>query len=269
MPASQLENWVFNPQPLSELPKRSLGKSVHFNLPGKKHNSGFGLPPIAVTKIYQKRFRLRVWPVTGNKTQHWFCKFCTFVPFKNAHPTTSCAMSVLSVELSNARLKNAALAISFSNCIKSWSEMISTLLIKVESETCSFIIYLMMSYLFTQKVMLSTVNKCRFQKLSSGKSIGFCNILGDFRWGLPHEAQAYHYFSMRLIITFQWGWSLLLDAADHCFSTKLQNIYWWAWNPLSDVWSFSRCHCQAERNLYSNSGWRCSQWRCRFARLGQ
>jgi len=28
-----------------------LGKSVHLNRPGKKHNSGFGLPPIAVTKI--------------------------------------------------------------------------------------------------------------------------------------------------------------------------------------------------------------------------
>jgi len=38
------------PQPLSELPYRSFGKSVHLNRPGKKHNSGFGLPPIAVTK---------------------------------------------------------------------------------------------------------------------------------------------------------------------------------------------------------------------------
>jgi len=37
-------------QPLSELPYHSLGKSVHLNRPGKKHNSGFGLPPIAVTK---------------------------------------------------------------------------------------------------------------------------------------------------------------------------------------------------------------------------
>jgi len=33
------------------LPWRSLGKSVHLNRPGKKHNSDFGLPPIAVTKI--------------------------------------------------------------------------------------------------------------------------------------------------------------------------------------------------------------------------
>jgi len=37
------------------LPQRSLGKSVHLNCPGMKHNSGFGLPPIAVTKITKKR----------------------------------------------------------------------------------------------------------------------------------------------------------------------------------------------------------------------
>jgi len=36
---------------MSELPSRSLGKSVHPNRPGKKRSSGFGLPPIAVTKI--------------------------------------------------------------------------------------------------------------------------------------------------------------------------------------------------------------------------
>jgi len=42
---SQLEGWVFDP--LSELPSRSLVKSVHLNRPGKKHNSGSGLPPIA------------------------------------------------------------------------------------------------------------------------------------------------------------------------------------------------------------------------------
>jgi len=50
--APQLEDWVLDPQPLSELPY--LGKSVHLNRPGQKHNSGFGLPPIAVTKIYKK-----------------------------------------------------------------------------------------------------------------------------------------------------------------------------------------------------------------------
>jgi len=27
-----------------------LGKSIHLNRPGKKHNSGFRLPPIVVTK---------------------------------------------------------------------------------------------------------------------------------------------------------------------------------------------------------------------------
>jgi len=32
-----------------------LGKSVHLNRPGKKHNSGFGLPPIAVTKNLKKQ----------------------------------------------------------------------------------------------------------------------------------------------------------------------------------------------------------------------
>ena len=54
MSASQLEGWVFDPQPLGEL-LRFLGKSVHLNRPGKKHNSGFGLPPIAVTKINKKK----------------------------------------------------------------------------------------------------------------------------------------------------------------------------------------------------------------------
>jgi len=53
--ASQLEDRVFDPQPLSELPYSFLGKSVHLNLPGKKHNTGFGLPPIAVPKIYKKK----------------------------------------------------------------------------------------------------------------------------------------------------------------------------------------------------------------------
>jgi len=32
-----------------------LGKSVHLNRPGKKRNSGLGLPPIAVTKITKKK----------------------------------------------------------------------------------------------------------------------------------------------------------------------------------------------------------------------
>jgi len=31
-----------------------LGKSVHLNRPGEKHNSGFGLPQIPVTKITKK-----------------------------------------------------------------------------------------------------------------------------------------------------------------------------------------------------------------------
>ena len=55
MSASQLEGWVVDPQPLSELPLRSLGKSVHLNRPGKKHNPGLGLPPTAVTKIKKKK----------------------------------------------------------------------------------------------------------------------------------------------------------------------------------------------------------------------
>jgi len=33
------------------LPQRCLGKSVHLNRPGKKHNSGFGLPPIAAVNF--------------------------------------------------------------------------------------------------------------------------------------------------------------------------------------------------------------------------
>jgi len=46
--ASHLEDWVFDPQPLSESQKRSLVQSVHRNFPDKKHYSGFGLPPIVV-----------------------------------------------------------------------------------------------------------------------------------------------------------------------------------------------------------------------------
>jgi len=45
---SQLEEWVFDPRPLSDSPQRSLGKSVHFNRPDKKHYSGFGLAPNVV-----------------------------------------------------------------------------------------------------------------------------------------------------------------------------------------------------------------------------
>jgi len=32
-----------------------LGKGVHLNRLGKKHSSGFGLPPIAVTKINKQK----------------------------------------------------------------------------------------------------------------------------------------------------------------------------------------------------------------------
>jgi len=46
---------VLDPPQLSELPQRSLGKSVHLNRPGKKHNSGFGLPPIAINKKMNKK----------------------------------------------------------------------------------------------------------------------------------------------------------------------------------------------------------------------
>jgi len=49
--ASQSEGWVVDPQPLSELPQRSLGKSVHLNCPGKKHNAGFGLPSNAAVNF--------------------------------------------------------------------------------------------------------------------------------------------------------------------------------------------------------------------------
>jgi len=50
-----LEGWVLDPQSLSELPQHSLGKSGHLNRPGKKRNSGFGLPSIAVTKKSTKK----------------------------------------------------------------------------------------------------------------------------------------------------------------------------------------------------------------------
>jgi len=43
--ASQSEDWVFDPRPLSESPYRSLGKSVHLDRPGKKQK--FRLRPAA------------------------------------------------------------------------------------------------------------------------------------------------------------------------------------------------------------------------------
>ena len=39
------------------------GKSVHLNCPGKTHNSGFGLPPIAVTKNYKSN----MWLIHANR----------------------------------------------------------------------------------------------------------------------------------------------------------------------------------------------------------
>jgi len=40
---------VFDPRPLSESFQRLLRKRVHFKYPGKKHISGFGLPPIMLS----------------------------------------------------------------------------------------------------------------------------------------------------------------------------------------------------------------------------
>jgi len=49
--ASQLKGSVFDRRPLSESPQCFLGKSAHPNRTGEKQISGFGLRPIAVTKI--------------------------------------------------------------------------------------------------------------------------------------------------------------------------------------------------------------------------
>jgi len=49
--SSQLKGWVFDPRPLREIAAALLGKRVHPNLPSNKRISGFGLPPIAITKI--------------------------------------------------------------------------------------------------------------------------------------------------------------------------------------------------------------------------
>jgi len=35
-----LKGWVFDSRPLSELPQRSIGKSVHLNRPGKIQTAG-------------------------------------------------------------------------------------------------------------------------------------------------------------------------------------------------------------------------------------
>jgi len=47
-----------------------LGKSVHLNCPGKKHNSGFGLPLITVSKIKKKHDlkQAAVTVITSQKT---------------------------------------------------------------------------------------------------------------------------------------------------------------------------------------------------------
>jgi len=42
-----------------------LGKSVHLNRPGKKHNSGLGLPPASVAKIDKKRKKKRTYAGAG------------------------------------------------------------------------------------------------------------------------------------------------------------------------------------------------------------
>jgi len=69
----------FDPQPLSELPWRSLGMSAHLNRPGKKHNSGFGLPPIAVTKVNKKKTVIDFsnWQPTKlqKSLKGWFVKY--------------------------------------------------------------------------------------------------------------------------------------------------------------------------------------------------
>jgi len=54
-------------------PERPLGKSVHLNCPGKKHNSGFGLPPIAVIKIVKKHVCFERKSVFScSKIVHWY-----------------------------------------------------------------------------------------------------------------------------------------------------------------------------------------------------
>jgi len=52
------------------LPWRSLGKSVHLNRPGKKHNSGLDLPPIAVTKVNKKRKNTIQLPGSDGPNRH-------------------------------------------------------------------------------------------------------------------------------------------------------------------------------------------------------
>lgn len=66
-------------------------------------------------------------------------------PLRKRTLPISCAMSVRSVDSSNARLKYSALSKSFSTCNKSLSVIISTLLLTVESDNCSFEICLMLS----------------------------------------------------------------------------------------------------------------------------
>jgi len=56
--ASHLKGWVFDPQPLTEwIAVALLGQERSPQPSGKKHNSGFGLSPIAVTKSYKIKLK--------------------------------------------------------------------------------------------------------------------------------------------------------------------------------------------------------------------
>ena len=153
----------------------------------------------------------RVWPVNGNKAS---------ISSENVSligkrtQTTSWAMSVRSVNSSNARLKSAAVSMSFNNCDKILSEITSTLLITVESETCNFKNCLMMSSLFW-KPEKSELTQSANVVLRNSPSVAGLLILAIFQ-AISNEAS----------VTL----SLLL--------TILRKMDCWTWNPSSNAWGF-------------------------------
>ena len=149
---------------------------------------------------------LQVWPVSGNKGS---ISSENVSPLGKRTQTTSWAMSVRLVDSSNA-----ALSMSFNNCDKILSEITSTLLITLESETCYFKIFLMVSSMFLKS------EKCELAQstnvvLRNSSSVAGLLALAIFKTIL-NEAS----------VTL----SLLL--------TIMRKMDCRAWNPSSNVYSF-------------------------------
>jgi len=63
-----------------------LGKNVRLNRPGKKHNSGFSLPPITVTKLNKKDGGV----TKENEVGHFFLTPDRLEPYKGLGVELQC-----------------------------------------------------------------------------------------------------------------------------------------------------------------------------------